>query len=100
MVVGTTGYHQWIFGTYTSSWQDYTRYRFVPYATPISLTINNRYPAAGRQTLLDLSFSGDTDAVSGNDIVISFPTSNLLNSMFEDDLEGDGTTNATLSANQ
>ena len=95
LVVGTTGAHTWVFGSYTSTWQDYTRYQFVPYATPISLTINNHYPAAGRQTVLDLSFNGDTDATSGNEVVISFGTSNLLYSMFEDDLEGDGTSDGS-----
>ena len=45
--------------------------------------------------MLDLLFNVDVDVASGNQIVISFDTNNLLNQMFANDLEGVGTSGAT-----
>jgi hypothetical protein len=59
------------------------------------MTINNRYPAAGKQTVLDLSFTINVDASSGDTIVLSFDTSNQLYPMFANDLENQGTNGLT-----
>jgi len=68
---------------------------FVPYPYPYALTINNRYPAAGRQTVLDLTFTVNVDVSPGSKLVVSFDTSNLLYQMFANDLEGQGTNGNT-----
>lgn len=52
--------------TYSSNWQDIAYFDFVPYTEPVALTITNRYKAAGRQTVLDLSFNCNIDAYSGD----------------------------------
>jgi hypothetical protein len=59
------------------------------------LNINNRYTAAGKQTVLDLSWSSNIDISSGQTLVVSFDTHNLLNQMFANDLEGVGANGAT-----
>lgn len=86
-IVGGTGVSQFFMQTQRSgSYYEYTYYNFVPYPSPFTMTINNRYPAAGRQTVLDLTFSINVNAVSSNTIVLSFDTSNLLYAMFANDL--------------
>ena len=54
---------------------------------PFVLTINNRYPAAGRKTMLEFSFLLDV-AVGTNDwMEFTFDTNNLIDDMFANDLE-------------
>ena len=50
------------------------------------MTINNRYKAAGRSTVIDLLFSVDANVPSGSQLVLSFATNNLLYDMFANDL--------------
>ena len=59
------------------------------------MTITNRYKAAGRQTMLDMSFIVDVDLGTSSEVVFTFDTNNLLNDMFENDLEGTGVGTAT-----
>ena len=59
------------------------------------MTITNRYKAAGRQTMLDMSFVVDVDLGTSSEVVFTFDTNNLLNDMFENDLEGTGVGTAT-----
>lgn len=70
-------------------------YDFVPYPNPKVLTIKNRYTAAGRPTVLDLSWSSDVNIGPGNTLTVTFDTSNRLSQMFANDLEGVGTGGAT-----
>jgi hypothetical protein len=96
LVTGGPGNSRFQLRTYRSGvYTEHGYYDFVPYAYPYTMTINNRYPAAGRQTVLDLSFTIDVDADSGDQLVFSFDTSNLLYQMFANDLEGQGTNGAT-----
>jgi hypothetical protein len=86
-IAGGTGVSQFTIVTQKSGTNyEYAYYNFVPYPSPFTMTINNRYPAAGRQTVLDLTFTIDVNAVSGNTIVLSFDTSNQLYTMFANDL--------------
>jgi hypothetical protein len=41
---------------------------FIPKYWPITYTLNNRYPAAGRQTVLELTFNVDIDLASNDEI--------------------------------
>lgn len=84
--MGGTGVSKFRIYTYTNTWQENGYLDFVPYPSPNVLTINNRYKAAGRQTVLDLQWSSNINAGSGDKLVVSFDTSNLLYQMFANDL--------------
>ena len=89
MVVGGPGSHRFLLqGAKSNSILESARFNFVPYARPFVLTISNRYKAAGRQTMLDFSFTVDVNLGSTDSIVFSFDTSNLLKQMFPNDVEG------------
>jgi hypothetical protein len=59
---------------------------FVPYPSPFGLTITNRYPAAGQLTMLDLQLLPNINISPGSNLVFTFPTNNLLNNLFANDL--------------
>lgn len=89
LVTGGPGNSRFHITTYRSgAYTERGYYDFVPYPSPFTLTINNRYKAAGKRTVLDLSFTIDVDANTGDKLVFSFDTSNLLYQMFANDLEG------------
>lgn len=94
-VIGGPGVSKFILSAYHSGYTERGYIDFVPYAEPFVMTITNRYPAAGRQTMLDLSVSVDVNLDSNSEMVFTFDTNNLLNNMFENDLEGDGTASRT-----
>jgi len=48
--------------------------------------LKNPYPAAGQQTVLDLTFAVDIDLSVNDEIELTFDTNNLLYDMFETDL--------------
>lgn len=91
-IVGGPGVSRfWITTVDGSTVQEVGYFDFVPYPQPNVLTINNRYTAAGRQTVLDLSWTSNVDISSGQKLVVTFDTNNLLYNMFANDLEGVGT---------
>lgn len=95
-ISGGTGVSRfWIVTQHTGTYQEVGYYDFVPYPKPNILTIKNRYTAAGRQTVLDLSWVTNVDLNTGHSIVVTFDTHNLLYQMFANDLEGVGTNGAT-----
>ena len=59
------------------------------------MTIVNRYPAAGRKTVLDFQFGVDIDAYSGDELEFTFDTNNLLEDMFSNDLEDEAVSGET-----
>lgn len=85
----------WIKTYFNSIWYDVGYYDFVYYPEPFALAIKNRYTAANRQTVLDLSWTNNIDISASSKIVITFDTHNLLYTMFADDVEGAGTNGAT-----
>jgi hypothetical protein len=87
-IMGGPGTHRFYLQSYDNSqgYRESGYFDFVPFPKPFTLTVTNRYLAAGRQTMLDLYFSIDYDLPAGADIVIKFDTSNLLAQMFQDEL--------------
>lgn len=85
----------WLKTYYSSVWHDVGYYDFVYYPEPLVLTIKNRYTAAARQTVLDLSWTNNIDISSTSKLVITFDTHNLLYPMFANDVEGTGANGAT-----
>lgn len=85
-VTGGTGVSRFWMTTYHGSIQEIGYNDFITYPQPNVLTINNRYTAAGRQTVLDLSWTSNIDIYSGYTLVVSFDTHNLFNQMFANDL--------------
>jgi hypothetical protein len=69
-----------------SAWSEWGFEEFVPKYEPITYILTNRYPAAGRMTMLDLQFEVDIDLSAGDEIELTFDTNNLLLDMFEPDL--------------
>ena len=55
---------------------------FIPKAYAIQYTLSNPYPAAGRQTILDMQFSVNIDLAAADQLSFTFPTNNLLYDMF------------------
>lgn len=84
--MGGPGVSKFRIQTYTTSWQEIGYLDFVPYPSPNVLTITNRYPAAARQTVIDLQWTSNINANPGDKLVVSFDTSNLLYQMFANDV--------------
>jgi hypothetical protein len=95
LIVGGPGVSRFYLRGYHSGYTETGYVDFVPYAEPFVMTITNRYKAAGRQTMLDMSFIVDVDLGTSSEVVFTFDTNNLLNDMFENDLEGTGVGTAT-----
>jgi len=86
-VVGGPGVSKFWLTTYDAgAYTEIGYFDFVPFPEPFVLTVNNRYPAAGRLTMLDLLFTVNVNVVVGSQIVFTFDTNNLLNQMFANDL--------------
>jgi hypothetical protein len=49
-----------------SAWSEWGYEEFVPKYEPITYILTNRYPAAGRMTMLDLQFEVDIDLSAGH----------------------------------
>lgn len=56
--------------------------------SPFQFTLGNKYTAAGKQTMLTLTFTVDVDAVPGDEISVTFSSNSLLYNMFPNDVEG------------
>lgn len=62
-----SGPQRFIFKAHTGSgYSEWGFEEFIPKYWPITYTLSNRYPAAGKQTVLDLSFSIDVDLSIGD----------------------------------
>ena len=81
-IMGGVGVSRFYLQGYHSGYTETGYVDFVPYAEPFSMTITNRYPAAGRQTMLDMSFLVDVNLGTSSEVVFTFDTHNLLNDMF------------------
>lgn len=77
----------WLKANIGGTTQELNYYELIQYARPTQLVaFSNRYTAAGKQTMLLISFSVDADAVAGDEISITFSTHSLLYNMFPVDL--------------
>jgi hypothetical protein len=86
-VMGGTGVSRfWITTVHSGTTQEVGYYDFVPYPQPNVITINNRYTAAGKQTVLDLSWTSNIDIYAGYTLTVTFDTNSLLYQMFANDL--------------
>lgn len=98
-VSGGTGVSRFWISTYrsaSSAYQEVGYFDFIPYPYPSGLTINNRYPAAGKATVMDLSIYNNIDIDNGTSVMtVTFDTHNLLYPMFANDLENLGTNGTT-----
>lgn len=65
-IVGAPGTHRFYIQGNNGAYTETGYYDFVPHPKPFSLTISNRYPAAGRQTVLDLQFTVDVDLATNS----------------------------------
>ncbi|CAM6005529.1 unnamed protein product [Sphagnum balticum] len=83
-------YRWWFSASHSGATTDVAYFDFSPTPQPATITITNRYQAAGRQTVMDIMFTINVNISVGCKIVVSFDSSNLLNQMFAVDLEGTG----------
>lgn len=81
-VVGDPGVAKFWLRGYHSGFTETGYFDFVPFPKPLTLTVTNRYRAAGRQTVIDLLFTVNVDLAAGSEIVVRFDTHNLLYQMF------------------
>lgn len=71
------------------AYQELNYYEVIKEPVPEPLTIVNRYTAAGKQTMLQLTFTVLYDAIQPKDIIqVFFDSHSLLATMFPIDAEG------------
>ena len=81
------GNYPFAMSVYDGSNYEKNEFDFITDPKPFVLTINNRYPAAGRKTMLEFSFMMDVQVNTNDWMEFTFDTNNLIDDMFANDLE-------------